>query len=65
MHYFIGEISGTIPAVPAGPPNFQWDCVFVPDGYTQTLAELGERKNDISMRRLALNEFAKFLKENP
>jgi XTP/dITP diphosphohydrolase len=64
VHYFIGDLSGTIPAVPAGPPNFQWDCVFVPDGYTQTLAELGERKNEISMRRLALNEFAKFLKEN-
>ena len=64
VHYFIGEISGTIPAVPVGPSNFQWDCVFIPDGYTQTLAELGERKNEISMRRLALDKFARFLTEN-
>jgi XTP/dITP diphosphohydrolase len=63
MHYFTGEVSGTVPAVPAGPTNFQWDCVFVPDGYSQTFAELGDKKNEISMRRLALNKFAQFLKE--
>jgi XTP/dITP diphosphohydrolase len=61
VHFFVGEVSGTIPPVPAGPSNFQWDCVFVPEGYRQTFAELGERKNDISMRRLALNELVRFL----
>lgn len=63
IHYFSGEISGSITKEPAGPRDFQWDCVFLPDGQTKTFAELGDQKNDISMRRIALNEFATFLKE--
>jgi XTP/dITP diphosphohydrolase len=51
-----------VPAIPAGLRDFQWDCVFVPDGYTETFAEMGDRKNDISMRRKALDAFAVFLK---
>lgn len=61
VHYFEGEVSGKVPDTPAGPRDFQWDCVFVPDGHSQTFAELGERKNEISMRRIALNKFAEFL----
>lgn len=61
VYYFEGEVSGTVPAAPAGARNFQWDCVFVPDGYGQTFAELGAKKNEISMRRIALNKFAQFL----
>lgn len=62
IHYFEGEVSGTVPDAPAGQRDFQWDCVFVPDGYTQTFAELGDKKNDISMRRRALDQFAAFLR---
>jgi XTP/dITP diphosphohydrolase len=62
VHYFEGEISGTVPDVPAGSRDFQWDCVFIPDGFTQTFAELGEQKNDISMRRKALDQFAEFIR---
>jgi len=62
LHYFEGEVSGTVAELPAGPRDFQWDCVFIPDGFSQTFAELGERKNDISMRRLALDKFAIFLR---
>jgi XTP/dITP diphosphohydrolase len=58
IHFFTGEISGTVPSAPAGCSDFQWDCVFVPDGYSQTFAEMGEEKNKISMRRLALEKFA-------
>jgi len=36
--------------------------VFIPEGHTQTFAEMGELKNEISMRRLALDRFATFLK---
>lgn len=61
IHYFEGEVSGTVPDTPSGPRDFQWDCVFVPDGFTQTFAELGDKKNDISMRRRALDHFAAFL----
>lgn len=62
IHYFEGEVSGTVPDTPAGPRDFQWDCVFVPDGFGQTFAELGDKKNELSMRRRALDEFAKFLR---
>ncbi|WP_312239890.1 non-canonical purine NTP pyrophosphatase [Pantoea sp.] len=62
MYQFEGQLRGTIAKQPAGPREFQWDCVFIPDGYTQTFAEMGEVKNEISMRRLALDRFAAFLK---
>lgn len=62
MYLFEGDIKGTIPRAPAGPEDFQWDCVFMPDGYTKTFAEMGTDKDDISMRRLALDKFAAHLK---
>lgn len=62
IHYFEGEVSGTVPDTPSGPRDFQWDCVFIPDGFSQTFADLGATKNDISMRRIALDQFAKFLR---
>lgn len=64
MHFFEGEVSGTVPDAPSGPRDFQWDCVFIPDGYTQTFAELGDKKNEISMRRLALDQLADFLRRS-
>jgi XTP/dITP diphosphohydrolase len=64
IHTFEGEISGKISASPLGNRDFQWDCIFMPDGYEKTFSELGEEKNQISMRRKALDEFASFLKEN-
>jgi XTP/dITP diphosphohydrolase len=60
---FEGEIHGTISSEPKGNRDFQWDCVFTPDGYNQTFSELGEKKNDISMRKIALDKFAIFLRE--
>lgn len=62
IHLFEGAIEGTVPRTPAGTPDFQWDCVFVPDGSTQTFAEMGKAKDDISMRRKALDLFAAHLK---
>jgi XTP/dITP diphosphohydrolase len=63
IYYFDGEVSGTVPDAPSGPRVFQWDCVFVPDGHSKTFAELGTEKNNISMRRRALDKFASFLRE--
>ncbi len=62
MYQFYGELRGTIASKPAGPRGFQWDCVFIPEGYDQTFAEMGEKKNEISNRRIALDRFASFLK---
>lgn len=62
IHLFEGAIEGTVPRKPAGPTDFQWDCVFVPDGSAQTFAEMGAAKDNISMRRKALDLFAAHLK---
>ncbi len=62
IHHFEGEIRGAVSRAPRGDPTFQWDCVFVPDGHEMTFAEMGEKKNEISMRRIALNAFADHLR---
>lgn len=63
IHQFEGEISGRLSPQPQGNRDFQWDCVFVPDGSSQTFAEMGEdAKNAISMRRKALDVFAEYLR---
>jgi XTP/dITP diphosphohydrolase len=61
FHTFEGEIKGTISSAPRGDRAFQWDCVFVPEGYDKTFAELGAVKNTISMRKRALDSFASYL----
>lgn len=58
---FEGEIAGEIVGSPRGSRQFQWDCVFQPDGHTQTFAEMGDKKNEISMRKLALDKLASYL----
>jgi XTP/dITP diphosphohydrolase len=63
FHFFEGEIPGHVPKTPAGNRDFQWDCVFIPDGENKTFAELGPKKNEISMRRRALDRFAAYLAE--
>ena len=60
---FEGKVSGRIAEAPRGSHNFQWDCVFIPEGHSQTFAEMGEKKNDVSMRRIAMDHFARFLTE--
>jgi XTP/dITP diphosphohydrolase len=62
FHTFEGSIKGIVPTEPLGGREFQWDCVFIPEGETQTFAEMGAKKNEISMRRKALDQFASFLK---
>lgn len=63
IHIFTGEISGEISPEPKGNKDFQWDCVFIPTGFSETFAEMGDRKNDISMRKRALDNFLGFLKK--
>lgn len=62
FYLFPGRVEGTVPPEPRGNRDFQWDCVFVPDGHTETFAEMGSRKNEMSMRRKALEGFAEYLK---
>lgn len=52
-----GELAGRIAHAPRGESGFGYDPVFVPYGYDQTLAELGEDvKGEISHRRDALDK---------
>lgn len=62
IHVFDGEVPGKIVS-PRVDHDFQWDCVFVPDGYDQTFSEMGAKKNEISMRRIALDKLRVFLEE--
>lgn len=68
MQCFIGEVKGTITRelTQAKDKAFGFDFCFVPQGYTQTLAELGiDIKNKISHRANAVLKFqAWHLKNN-
>jgi inosine triphosphate pyrophosphatase len=59
---FIGRCPGTI-VPPRGPTDFGWDPIFLPDGQSQTFAELDkEIKNMISHRALAMMQMIEFFK---
>ena len=61
INLFVGRLEGTIAREPRGPEGFQWDPIFIPNGFTETFAEMGERKNAISMRKLAVDELIAYL----
>lgn len=55
---FEGVCKGRIAKARAGDQGFGYDPVFVPEGYVQTFAELGEAvKNEISHRSKAMRAF--------
>ena len=60
---FEGSIRGKIASEPRGSSSYHWDSVFIPEGYAETFAEMGELKNEISMRRKAVQAFTDYLKE--
>ena len=60
---FGAEMSGQITEVPRGSQELQWDCVFQPDGESETFAEMTARKGEIAMRRTALDRLADHLLE--
>lgn len=62
IYTFKGSLSGRIARKPREVWNeHYWDCVFIPDGEQRTFSQMGADKNDISMRRRALDAFAEFL----
>lgn len=61
-HLFEGVIKGEIIKTRRGNSGFGYDPVFVPEGYSQTFAEMGnELKNKISHRAIATKKLCKFL----
>lgn len=60
---FRGSVSGRISEKVTKGYDFAWDTIFIPEGYDRTYAEIGTaEKNGISQRRLALENFAKWMK---
>lgn len=61
-HLFEGIVKGEIIKQRKGNAGFGYDPIFVPEGYTQTFAEMGsEEKNKISHRAKAVGKLCKFL----
>ena len=61
---FEGRVDGKIVPPQRGQNGFGFDPVFMPDGYTQTFATLGEKtKNQISHRARAMQAFLEELKK--
>ena len=61
-HLFEGIVKGEITKHRCGSSGFGYDPVFIPEGYTQTYAEMGNTlKNKISHRALATNKLCNFL----
>jgi XTP/dITP diphosphohydrolase len=62
IHYFEGEIKGTIAHESRGTSGFGYDPLFIPRGYRSTFAELGpEIKNTISHRGIAVGKLIAYL----
>lgn len=62
-YLFEGVVKGEIIKEKRGDSGFGYDPVFVPEGYNQTFAELGnDIKNKISHRALAVQKLCEFLR---
>src|SRR5690606_29105411 len=56
-YYFEGEVKGEIQHKPLGTNGFGYDPLFVPEGYTETFAQMSsEGKNSISHRGKAIQQ---------
>jgi inosine triphosphate pyrophosphatase len=60
-HFFTGTVPGTI-VEKRGESGFGFDPIFVPEGETETFAEMApEKKNSLSHRKRALEQVEAFL----
>ena len=61
-HSFEGIVEGSIAIAPSGEGGFGYDPVFIPEGDTQSFAEMApDEKHRISHRGRALEKFVAFL----
>lgn len=63
-HQFEGIVNGEITEYKKGEKGFGYDPVFIPEGYTETFAELGvDVKNKVSHRSRAIAKLCEYLKK--
>ena len=61
-YFLCGEIDGSIAFERRGTEGFDYDSIFIPEGYDKTFAELGENvKNQISHRGRSVRKLVAFL----
>jgi non-canonical purine NTP pyrophosphatase (RdgB/HAM1 family) len=62
INYFEATVKGKI-VFPRGSIGWGWDFIFQPEGHDKTFAEMTmEQKNELSMRRMALEKLKGYLK---
>ncbi len=62
--FFTGACHGQAAFKPSSQTGFGYDPIFIPDGYQQTLTELGpDIKNKLSHRRQALDQLVAYLSQ--
>jgi XTP/dITP diphosphohydrolase len=65
IRFYEGRVEGTITPNRQGTNGFGFDPIFMPDGFTQSFAELSEeKKNSISHRGRAVQSFIEYMKNN-
>jgi XTP/dITP diphosphohydrolase len=63
-YFFEGIVDGELIKEARGNAGFGYDPIFVPEGYTETFAEMGaDTKNKVSHRAKAVEKLKKFLDE--
>lgn len=63
--FFEGFLEGKINTAEVGENGFGYDSVFIPKGYSKTMAELSmEEKNKLSHRAIAMKLFVEFLRNS-
>lgn len=61
-HFFDGIVKGEIIRARRGASGFGYDPIFMPEGYTETFAEMGnDEKNKISHRARAVAKLCEYL----
>ena len=65
IHQVTAECRGKISKVQSGSNGFGYDPIFIPDGYTMTIAQMSdELKNSISHRGKALRMMIEYIQKN-
>lgn len=61
-HFFEGKVDGTIAYEGSGNAGFGYDPIFIPDGYENSFASLGQDvKNELSHRARAIQKLVDYL----